>query len=75
MSMNDQIRREAERLRLALGLSQQELAERAGVRQATVSRLLAGERMGEPETWQRILKVLGLELAAVPAGEGSTKGA
>jgi hypothetical protein len=31
-----------------------------------VSRLLSGERQGEPETWARLLGALGLELVAVP---------
>ena len=68
MSMNAQIRQAAKQAIEASGLTQHELAKKAGIRQATVSRLLTGERRGEPETWDRLLEVLGLELIAVPAG-------
>ena len=66
MSVNTQIRETAQRGLSAKGWSQLELAKRAGIKQATVSRLLAGERQGEPETWERLLSALGLKLAAVP---------
>lgn len=68
VSVNAQIREAAQRRLGAKGWSQLELAKRAGVKQATVSRLLAGERQGEPDTWRRLLKALGLELVAVPEG-------
>ena len=66
--MNSQIRGAAKAALAATGWSQQEVARRARVKQATVSRLLTGERQGEPDTWNRILDVLGLELMAVPKG-------
>ncbi len=76
MSVNIQIRETAQRGLSSKGWSQLELAKRAGIKQATVSRLLTGERQGEPETWQRLLNALGLELVAVPKGTdlGKLKG-
>ncbi len=68
VSVNVQIREAAQRGLVTRGWSQLELAQRAGVKQATVSRLLAGERQGEPDTWRRLLEALGLELVAVPEG-------
>ena len=68
MDMNEQIREAAEQARARFGLTQDDVAMGAGVKQATVSRLLAGERAGEPDTWLRILDVLELELVAVPRG-------
>lgn len=68
MNVNTQIRETAQRGLSSKGWSQLELAKRAGIKQATVSRLLTGERQGEPETWQRLLNALGLELVAVPKG-------
>lgn len=73
MNVNAQIRDTARQGIAAKGWSQHELARRAGVKQATVSRLLAGERQGEPETWGRLLDALGLELVAVPKGTGPSK--
>ena len=58
MYMNEQIREAAEQARARLHLTQDDVAKGAGVKQATVSRLLAGERAGEPDTWLRILDVL-----------------
>lgn len=68
MNVNTQIRETAQCGLSSKGWSQHELAKRAGIKQATVSRLLTGERQGEPETWQRLLNALGLELIAVPKG-------
>ena len=65
--MNTQIREAAQNGLRAKGWSQLELAKCAGVKQAAVSRLLSGERQGEPETWERLLAALGLELVAVPS--------
>ena len=55
-------------LRLALGLSQREVARRAGVAAATISRLESGEVMPAVDSLARISEVLGarLELAIVP---------
>lgn len=73
MAMNPQVREAAKVGMAARGLSQVALAERTGVKQATVSRLLAGARQGEPETWQRLLDAVGLELVAVPKGTDVSK--
>jgi len=68
MGMNNQIREAARRELNGRGWTQQQLAGKARVRQATISRLLAGERTGEPATWERLLSALELELIAVPKG-------
>lgn len=68
MAMNAQIREAAKNSLSAKGWSQLELAQRAGIKQATVSRLLAGERSGEPTTWEKLLAALELALVAVPVG-------
>ncbi len=73
MSVNTQIRETAQRGLSTKGWSQLELAKRAGIKQATVSRLLTGERQGEPETWERLLGALELKLIAVPKGTDATK--
>ena len=43
-------------------MTQAELAERSGVRQDYVSKILRGERVSVPSEFQRILDELGLEL-------------
>ncbi len=48
--------------RLRQGLSQEQLARKAGVTQATVSKIESGERSGRRDTVQSILAVLGLRL-------------
>ncbi len=73
MSVNTQIRETAQRGLSSKGWSQLELAKRAGIKQATVSRLLTGGRQGEPETWERLLNALGLELVALPKGTDVNK--
>ena len=73
MNVNIQIRETAQRGLSSKGWSQLELAKRAGIKQATVSRLLTGERQGEPETWERLLNALGLELVAEPKGADLSK--
>lgn len=70
MIVNEHIRQRAKAALSSKGWSQEKLAKRAGVKQATVSRVLAGERIGEAATWHRILDALELELTVVPKEEG-----
>jgi hypothetical protein len=70
--MNEQIRKAAKDALEKKKISQLELAQKAGVRQATVSRFLTGER-GKADTASEILGALGLELVAVPKGTDVSK--
>jgi transcriptional regulator with XRE-family HTH domain len=60
--------------RLAEGLSQAALAARGGTSRVTVARLETGSASDfRVETLSRLCEVLGLELVAVPRGEGSAR--
>lgn len=58
---------ELRRLRRQAGLSQAELAARAGVRRATISELETGERLPMVETLERIAAVLGVPAVLIIA--------
>lgn len=68
MTMNSRIRDTANRAVEEQKLTQKQLGERAGMSQPAVGRILNGDRKGDPDSWQRILDALGLELVAVPKG-------
>jgi transcriptional regulator with XRE-family HTH domain len=68
MVVNTQIRSAASRAVERQRLTQKQLAERVGMSQPAVGRVLNGARKGDPDSWQRILDALGLELVAVPKG-------
>lgn len=44
------------------GLTQKELAERVGISEAMISRLVSGERSGMISTWFKIAKVLNVRI-------------
>ena len=67
MDMNERVREKARQAMAQGSYTQEALAKAAGIKQATVSRLLTG-RMGQPGTWEKLLDALGLELVAVPKG-------
>ena len=68
MTMNEGIRRTVNAAVVKQSLTQKSLAERVGMSQPAVGRILTGTRKGDPDSWQRILDALGLELIAVPKG-------
>lgn len=72
MDMNERVRAKARQTMVQGELTQEALAKAAGIKQATVSRLLTG-RMGQPGTWEKLLDALGLELVAVPKGTDLSK--
>ncbi len=72
MVVNSQIRNAAGKAVERQGLTQKQLAERVGMSQPAVGRVLNGARKGDPDSWQRILGALGLELVAVPKGTNIT---
>lgn len=49
--------------RIAMGMTQVELAEAAELGQTTISMIELGKRHGTPETRQRLASVLGLDVA------------
>jgi transcriptional regulator with XRE-family HTH domain len=65
--MNERVRERARRIIEEKALTQEEIAKLAGIKQATVSRLLTG-RLGKVGAWEKLLDALGLELIAVPKG-------
>ncbi|WP_231557291.1 helix-turn-helix domain-containing protein [Deinococcus sp. YIM 77859] len=67
--MNEQVRRAVRERMQEQGLTQTELGELVGMAQPNVQRLLAGRVGAVPESWQRVLDALGLELVAVPRKE------
>jgi HTH-type transcriptional regulator/antitoxin HipB len=64
---------ELARRRKALGLTQLQLARRAGLRQSDVSRLESGSTNPTWSTLQAVLNVLGARLAIVDATEKPTR--
>lgn len=69
MTVNENIRLAALQRLKVLNWTQGDLAKLAGVKQPTVSRLLAGTQVGRPETWQQLLDALGLELTVREKGD------
>ncbi|MFK5635991.1 helix-turn-helix domain-containing protein [Ornithinimicrobium sp. LYQ103] len=57
-----------ERARTSAGLSQRSLAERAGLSQATLSRIIAGERMAKLPELVALARVTGWSVAALTGG-------
>ena len=69
MTVNERVR---EKVFLALRrrrMTQRELATQADLSPAYVSRILSGYSEGGRDAWERIFKVLGLELDVREAGE------
>ncbi len=53
------------------GLTQEEVAEQAGISRVYVSRLLTGRADGSAEVWDKLLRTVGFELVveARPSGK------
>lgn len=51
------------------GMSQKELANKAGLSIPTIAKIISGERFGAPETWERITNALGGVLNVSVASE------
>jgi transcriptional regulator with XRE-family HTH domain len=64
--------RELRLARTAAGLSQQDLARRAGTSQATISAYESGRKQPSVATLARLLRVTGSELAVRPAPASRT---
>ncbi len=61
------------RLRLQLGFTQTLLAQRTGVRQATISQIETGQGTTRIETLCAVLAALDLELTVAPRSQGSAE--
>ena len=70
IGMNEQIRRAVRERMKAQSITQVELGEAVGMAQPNIQRLLAGRVGTVPESWQKVLDTLGLELVAQPKREG-----
>ena len=68
MEMNQRIRKITRDAMEQKGISTYRLAELTGMQQPNVTRLLTGRSGSIPESWQKILDALNLELVAVPKG-------
>ncbi len=69
MKMNDDIRNAARDALEKRGWTQEQLAKTAGVKQATVSRFLSGDRNKTAEAVTAMLDALGLQLTVEPKGD------
>ncbi len=74
MRMNDEIRKAAQKALGNKGWTQERLAKEAGVKQATVSRFLSGDRNKAAEAATAILEALGLTLTVEPKTDGPPEG-
>lgn len=68
--MNDQVRKAVRQRMKALSLTQSELGDAVGMAQPHVARLLSGTVGAIPESWQKVLDALDLELVAQPRKDG-----
>lgn len=67
--MNEQVREVVRARMKAQNITQGELGELIGMAQPNVQRLLSGRVGTVPESWQKVLDTLGLELVAIPKEE------
>ncbi|GGM02481.1 hypothetical protein GCM10010841_08770 [Deinococcus aerophilus] len=70
--MNEQVRHTVRARMKAQGITQIELGELVGMAQPNVQRLLSGRVGAVPDSWQKVLDALGLELVAVPKKDGAS---
>lgn len=73
MRMNVRIRESVKAHMRAKNLSQEALGELVDMAQPNIARLLSGRSGRIPETWNRILDALELEVVAVPKGTDVNK--
>lgn len=65
MKMNEQVRQAVKARMKERGITQVKLAGEVGMEQPNIQRLLAGRVGTVPDSWQKVLDALGLELIAV----------
>lgn len=66
--MNDTIRKRVRSEMDRADVSTYQLAELVGMKQPNVTRVLTGRSGSIPDSWQKILDALDLELVVVPKG-------
>ena len=64
MQMNEQVRQAVKARMKERGITQVKLAQEVGMEQPNIQRLLAGRVGAVPDSWQKVLDALGLELVA-----------
>ena len=64
VKMNDQVRQVVKARMKERGMTQVKLAQEVGMEQPNIQRLLAGRVGAVPDSWQKVLDALGLELVA-----------
>jgi transcriptional regulator with XRE-family HTH domain len=62
IGMNEAVRKTVKETMKAKGISQGQLARDLGLERPAVTRLLSGTSGKVPDTWQKVLDALGLEL-------------
>ena len=67
-TVNEKVRNTVKQQMLRKDLNQTTLAKRVSMSRVNLVRLLSGRSGQVPESWQKVLDELGLELAAVPKG-------
>lgn len=72
IGMNEQVRQAVKQRMKAQKMTQAELGEIVGMAQPHVARLLTGTVGAVPESWQKVLDALGLELVAQPKKDGTS---
>ena len=62
--MNEQVRQAVKARMKERGITQVKLAQEVGMEQPNIQRLLAGKVGAVPDSWQKVLDALGMELVA-----------
>ena len=72
-TVNERVRNTVKQQMLRRDLNQTTLAKRVSMSRVNLVRLLSGRSGQVPESWQKVLDELGLELVAVPKGADTSR--
>ncbi len=72
-TVNEKVRNTVKQQMLRKDLNQTTLAKRVSMSRVNLVRLLSGRSGQVPESWQKVLDELGLELVAVPKGADTSR--
>jgi ribosome-binding protein aMBF1 (putative translation factor) len=70
MGVTDNVRQQIEQVRREKNLTHEDLAAMIAIDRPNLTRMLSGTSGKLPKKWQALLDALGLELKAVPKGQG-----